>query len=217
MVSGLRMTGRTDLSRMDRIVRATVYAAVAVSLAVGGALVVWKPELERWIANNVSEIGGPFELVDQDGQPFTRADLLGHPHVIYFGFTYCPDLCPTTLFLLASVVDSLGDDAAPLKVVFVSVDPQRDTVAVMKQYVTAFHDDFIGLTGSPKAIAAAAKAYRIYYERVDLEGGDYTMDHTASAMLFNADGTYADSIAYNETEAGAREKIARLLAANVGK
>ena len=202
-------------SRTDRIVAVTVYAAVALSLAVGAAISFWKEDVDRWLANNVTGIGGPFELVTQENKPFTRADLLGHPHVLYFGFTLCPDLCPTTLFLLASVVESLGDEAAPLKVVFVTVDPERDTAAVMKDYVSAFDANFIGLTGSPEAVAAAAKAYRIYYRKIDLGNGDYTIDHTASAMLFNADGTYANSIAYNETKASAQAKIARLLQANV--
>ncbi len=204
-------------SRTDRIVAVTVYAAVALSLAVGAAISFWKEDVDRWLANNVTGIGGPFDLVTQENKPFTRADLLGHPHVLYFGFTLCPDLCPTTLFLLASVVESLGDEAAPLKVVFVTVDPERDTAAVMKDYVSAFDANFIGLTGAPEAVAAAAKAYRIYYRKIDLGDGDYTIDHTASAMLFNADGTYADSIAYNETKDGAQAKIARLLQANAAE
>lgn len=209
------MANRPAASRTDRIVATMVYAAVVLTLAVGAVITFFKDDVDRWIAN-ASGIGGPFELVSQDGKPFTQADLLGHPHVIYFGFTLCPDLCPTTLFLLASVVQSLGDEAAPLKVVFVSVDPERDTVPVLKEYVSAFDDSFIGLTGSPKAVAAAAKEYRIYYRKVDLDNGDYTIDHTASAMLFNADGSYADSIAYNETEASAQVKIEKLLRANAG-
>ncbi len=203
-------------SRIDRIIATTVYAAVALTLAVGAAITFFKEDVDRWIAN-ASGIGGPFQLVTQNNEPFTRADLLGHPHVIYFGFTLCPDLCPTTLFLLASVVQNLGEKAAPLKVVFVSVDPERDTAPVLKEYVSAFDDSFIGLTGSPEAIATAAKEYRIYYRKIDLDNGDYTIDHTASAMLFNADGSYADSIAYNETEESAQQKIEKLLQSNVAE
>ncbi len=208
------MAHRAVVSRADRIVAVTVYAAVAISVAFGGAITLWKPQVERWIANNVAEVGGPFELVDQDGHRFTRADLLGHPHILYFGYTYCPDLCPTMLFQLSGIVQRLGDKAAPLKVAFVSVDPERDTVSVMKQYVAAFDAGFIGLTGSQAAIDKAAKAYRIYFRKVDLGGGDYAFDHTASAMLFNADGSYADSIAYEESDASAQAKIERLIAAN---
>ncbi len=207
------MTNPAGPSRTDRTLRIVVYAAVALSLAIGGALILWKPQLERWIANNVTEVGGPFELVDQDGKRFTRDDLLGHPHIIYFGFTLCPDLCPTTLFQLASIVDDLGEAAAPLKVVFITVDPERDTVPILKDYVSAFRDDFIGLTGPQPAIERAAKAYHIYYAKVPLDDGGYTMDHTASAMLFDANGSYVDSVGYNEDDTSARMKIERLLAA----
>ncbi len=106
------MTNRPTASGMDRIVGATVYAAVLLSLAAGGAITIWRPEVDRWVANNVTEVGGPFELVDQNGQSFTRADLLGHPHILYFGYTLCPDLCPTTLFQLANLVQGLGEKAA---------------------------------------------------------------------------------------------------------
>ncbi len=210
------MTNRPMASGMDRIVGATVYAAVLLSLAVGGAITIWRPEVDRWVANNITEVGGPFELVDQNGQSFTRADLLGHPHILYFGYTLCPDLCPTTLFQLANLVQGLGEKAAALKVAFITVDPEHDTVPVMRDYVSAFDKDFIGLTGSPEAIAKAARAYRIYYRRIDLENGEYTVDHTAAAMLFNSDGSYADSIAYNEADDAARAKIERLLGANAG-
>jgi protein SCO1/2 len=209
------MQNRPQLSRVDRIVRIAVYAFALLSLAVGGAMVAWKAEIDRWAANTIAGIGGPFELITQQGKPFTRDDLLGRPHILYFGFTFCPDLCPTTLFQLARIVQGLGGKAAALRVVFITVDPERDSVPVMNEYISAFHEDFIGLTGSPAAIALAAKAYRIYYGKVELDGGGYTIDHTASAMLFNADGSYADSIGYNETDASARAKIERLIAANI--
>lgn len=197
--------------RTDRALRTIVYAAVALSVLLGSAALFWRSELERWIANDVAGIGGPFALVDQNGRPFTDRDLRGHPHVLYFGFTYCPDICPTTLFQLASVVKALGARAAPLRVVFVTVDPERDTVEVMKQYVSAFDPRFIGLTGSAEALAKAAKAYRVYYQKVDVGDGDYTIEHTASAMLFDADGRYAGSIGYAESDDSARDKIERLL------
>ncbi len=201
-------------AKAHRAFAITVYATVLIALVIGGAVVFWKDAVDRWMANHIATVGGPFALTDQNGKPFTRDDLLGHPHIVYFGFTLCPDLCPTTLFLLASIVDTLGEKAKPLKVVFVSVDPERDSVDVMKEYVGAFHDDFIGLTGSPAAIEAAAKAYRIYYRKVDLDDGDYTVDHTATAMLFNPDGSFADAILYDESKESALAKVERLLAAN---
>ncbi len=198
----------------ERTLRFGLAAAIIVFLAVGVAFFVWKDDVQRWVANDVAEIGGPFELVSHEGEAFTRDDLIGQPHILYFGFTFCPDLCPTTLFQIASVVETLGKKAAPLKVAFITVDPERDTVALLKDYVGAFHDDFIGLTGSPEAIAEATKAYRVFYRKVELEDGDYTMDHTASALLFNADGSYADAIAYDEENASAEAKIERLVETN---
>lgn len=205
---------RATSARADRVVRAGLAAAVLVFVVAAGALFMWRGEVERWVANEAAVTGGPFSLVDQDGQPFTRDDLIGHPHVMYFGFTFCPDLCPTTLFQLASVVGAIGEEAKPLKVVFVSVDPERDTAAVMKEYVAAFRDDFIGLTGPADAVAEAAKAYRVFYRKVPLEDGDYTIDHSTSAMLFHADGRYADSIPFDASNDDARAKIERLLAAD---
>ena len=208
------MTNRLQVLRAERTVRIGLLAAILAFLLAGGAFVLWRGSLERWIANDVVEIGGPFTLVSHDGETFTRDDLLGHPHVLYFGFTFCPDLCPTTLFQIAGIVEDLGDRAAGLKVALISVDPERDTVAVLKDYVSAFHPDFIGLTGSPEAIAVAAKAYRIFYKKVPLEDGDYTVDHSAAALLFGADGRYAGAIAYDESHAAAHAKIESLVAAH---
>lgn len=206
------MTNRLEAMASERIVRIGLASAIVVFLAAGGTLAVWGGGIQRWIANDVAEVGGPFTLVSQTGNTFTRDDLLGQPHILYFGFTYCPDLCPTTLFQIAGIIEKLGDRAAPVKVAFITVDPERDTVAVMKEYVSAFHDDFVGLTGAPEAIAAAATAYRIFYRKVELEDGDYTVDHSASALLFNADGSYADAIAYDESNADAQAKVERLIA-----
>lgn len=208
------MTKSPKRSTSEHAIRFGLAAAIVVFLAGGGAFFIWKDDVQRWVANDVAEIGGPFELVSHEGDAFTRDDLVGQPHILYFGFTFCPDLCPTTLFQIASIVETLGDKAGSLRVAFISVDPERDTVALLKDYVGAFHDDFIGLTGSPEAIAEAAKAYRVFYRKVVLEDGDYTIDHTASALLFNADGSYADAIAYDEENASARAKIVRLVETN---
>ena len=207
-------TGSSLPSRADRVVRVAVFAA-ALLFALGAvAFVILQPSLERWIANDVAKIGGPFELTSHTGEAFTQDDLLGRPHILYFGFTYCPDICPTTLLQLGTVVSDLGAQAEPLQVVFISVDPERDSIEILSEYVPFFHESFVGLTGSPEAIAAVAKAYRAYYRKVPFEDGDYTIEHTASALLFNADGTYADAIAHDEDNASAREKVARLIAQN---
>jgi len=125
-----------------------------------------------------------FQLTDQEGHPFTARDLTGKPSLVFFGFTHCPDVCPTTLAKLAQVEKS--DPVPGLRVLFVSVDPQRDTPAVVGRYAHAFSPDFIGLTGDPKGIEKVSAAFGVAALRVDLPGGDYTMDHSAAVFLVDA-------------------------------
>lgn len=141
-------------------------------------------------------IGGPFELVEMTGAPVTEKSLIGKPTAIFFGFTYCPEVCPTTLMELTSALKTLGPEADELNVVFVSVDPARDTPEQMKLYLSNFDPRIRGFTGTPEAIAEAAKAYRVYYREVPVEGGTYTVDHSSSVYLFDADGRFVEPIAY---------------------
>ena len=130
-----------------------------------------------------------FTLTDSTGRPFTRADLAGAPTLVFFGFTHCPDVCPTTLLTLAQVRKRA---ALPgLRVVFVSIDPQRDTPDKLAPYVHAFDPEFRGLTGEPKAITALAANFSVAVSRVELPGGDYTMDHSAVVFLLNRAGNIA--------------------------
>src|ERR1700726_4187878 len=117
-------------------------------------------------------IGGPFRLTNQDGRVVTQDDLKGKPALIFFGFTHCPDVCPTTLFDVSEVLRGLGPDANRVGAAFITVDPERDTSASMKDYLSSFDPHLRGLTGDPDAIKAVAKAYRVYYKKVPLEGGD---------------------------------------------
>ena len=205
---------RVKAASFNRAGKAAIASTIVLLALSVIAIAVWHRGLDRWLANNLIGIGGPFELIDQNGEPFRREQLLGKPHIIYFGFTYCPDLCPTTLYQIAGAAEALQVGAERLTVVFISVDPERDTVEVVGEYVSAFSDQFIGLTGSPDAIENAAKAYHVYYRKVELDDGDYTVDHKASAMLFNADGSYLAAILHDDSDAEARRKIERLLAAN---
>lgn len=141
-------------------------------------------------APQVAAIGGPFRLIDQNGQPFSDRDLRGKSFLVFFGYTHCPDICPTTLFDLSEVMRKLGPDADRTGALFITVDPERDTAAVLKDYMASFDPHLRGLTGDPDAIAAVAKAYRVYYKKVPLEGGDYSMDHTAIVYLMNQDGRF---------------------------
>jgi protein SCO1 len=135
-------------------------------------------------------IGGPFNLIDQDGQPFSDKDLKGKSFLVFFGFTHCPDVCPTTLFEISEIMRNLGPEADHTAALFISVDPERDTPAAMKDYLGSFDPHVRGLTGDAVALAAVAKAYRVYYKKVPLDGGDYTMDHTAIVYLMDKDGRF---------------------------
>ena len=156
--------------------------------------------------------GAPFTLVDQKGAPITEAAFRGQPSVVFFGFTHCPEVCPTTLFELSGWLKTLGDDGKTLHAYFVSVDPERDTPPVMNAYVSNFSDRITGITGDPDKVHAMAKSFGIYWKKVDTGDGDYTMDHTASVLLLNAKGDFAGTIAYGESASTAVEKLKRLAA-----
>ncbi|MGX9145281.1 SCO family protein [Mesorhizobium sp. 128a] len=157
--------------------------------------------------------GGAFALVDQKGGPITEAALRsGHPSVVFFGFTHCPEVCPTTLFELAGWLKTLGDDGKNLNAYFVTVDPERDTPEVMKTYVGNFSDRIVGISGDPDKVHAMAKSFSIYWKKVDTGDGDYMMDHTASVLLLNAKGEFAGTIAYGESADTAIAKLKRLAA-----
>ncbi|GJD43474.1 hypothetical protein AFCDBAGC_1326 [Methylobacterium cerastii] len=133
-----------------------------------------------------SSVGGPFTLVDQDGKAVTEADFAGATHLVFFGFTHCPDICPTTLQQISDVLAALGPKAKAMKVAFITVDPDRDTPASLKAYLSSFDPRITGLTGSPAQVAASVKAYRAYSRKVPGRDGDYTMEHTA--LVYVMDG-----------------------------
>ena len=135
-----------------------------------------------------ASFGKTLELSDHNGQRRTLADFKGKVVALFFGFTHCPDVCPTTLSEMAVVMKELGADAGRLQVLFVSVDPERDTADVLKLYVPAFNPSFLGLTGSADEIARAAKEFKIYYQKQPLKGGGYTMDHSAGTYIIDGEG-----------------------------
>ena len=142
-------------------------------------------------------VGGPFTLTDHTGKEVTEKDFRGKYTLIYFGYTYCPDVCPGELQLVAAALDQLGDKAEKIQPVFITVDPERDTVDQMAVYVPQFHDRLIGLTGTTKQVAAAAKAYRVYYAKVDdPEATEYLMDHSSILYLMGPDGAYVGHFTY---------------------
>ena len=156
-------------------------------------------------------IGGPFALTAPDGSRVTDQTLKGTPFAIFFGFTRCPDVCPTTLSRMASLRKQLGKDGDRFRIVFVSVDPGYDSPEDIGRYVELFGTPILGLTGSDAEVNAAVKAYRAFYQKVPTTGDDYTIDHTASVYLMDADGKLQSIIAYDETNPSALAKLKRLV------
>jgi len=147
------------------------------------------------------KIGGSFTLVDQHGKSRADGDFRDEHLLIYFGYTYCPDVCPTALSDMALVMDALGDEADKLRPMFITIDPSRDTPERLKPYVANFHPKLVGLTGSEAAVAAAAKAYRVYFAKSKTEAGDrdYLMDHTSIIYLMGPDGRYVTHFTHGVT------------------
>ncbi len=137
-----------------------------------------------------SAIGGPFRLIDQDGKPITDQDFKGRPFLVFFGFTHCPDICPTTLFEVAEVLRALGPDSGRATALFITVDPERDTPAAIKDYLSSFGPLMRGATGDAAAIAAVEKAYRVYAKKVPTGNGGYSVDHTALVYLMDKQGRF---------------------------
>jgi protein SCO1/2 len=159
-------------------------------------------------------VGGAFSLTDQTGATVTDAALKGHPSALFFGYTFCPDVCPTTLSDLTLYLSKLGADADKLKIYFVTVDPERDTEQVMGDYLKAFDPRIIGLTGPRPAIDQILKEYKVYSRKVPGENGaPYTMDHTATVYLLNGKAELVGTIDYQENADDALAKLKRLIAA----
>jgi protein SCO1/2 len=158
-----------------------------------------------------SAIGGPFALVDQDGKPITDADMKGKPLLIFFGYTHCPDVCPTTLFELSEVMHALGKDADGLRALFVTVDPERDTPAVMKDYLSSFDPHVRGATGNEQQIAQVEKAYRVYAKKVPTKDGDYSMDHSALVYLMDKQGRFVAPFSLKRPPAEAAAALKKYL------
>ena len=180
----------------SRIFRIVLFSVLGIVLA---GLFAWQYGLlqPRGQGGSSVAIGGPFTLVDQNGKTRTDKDFRGKFMLIYFGYTYCPDVCPTTLQIMSVAMNLLGKDANQVVPIFVTVDPERDTVSQMRDYVKNFYPGMVGLTGSAEAIRKAAKAYRIYYRKSDVgpdgkKAGpkDYLMDHSSIVLLMDRQGHY---------------------------
>lgn len=185
---------------------AGLFAVVGVSLA---AATIWLgPDVPS--LPGTALIGGPFALTDQDGRTVTADSYKGAPFLVFFGYTHCPDVCPTTLSDMSQMFAALGLDKKA-RAVFITVDPERDTPAVMKEYLSSFDPRIVGLTGSPEAVASAEKAYRVYARKVPTKGDEYSMDHTAIVYLMDRDGRFVQSFNLQQPPAKAAAELATFL------
>lgn len=197
-----------------KLFRYAAWAAVAALAVVSGVLIYQQTAGNKnsgALIEPLATIGGPFELVNGSGETVTDETFAGKPTVMFFGFTFCPEVCPTTLSELQGWMEALGEDAAKLNYAFVTVDPERDTPEVMRDYVQAFDERITPLTGSREQVDAMLKVYRVYSKKVPLDDGGYTMDHAASIYLMDADNKFVGTISYGEAQETALKKLRRLV------
>ncbi|MCU0831284.1 MAG: SCO family protein [Rhizobiaceae bacterium] len=194
-----------------KIVRLVLWGLVAAALAFGAVLFAQQRSGGDVTLLPDVTLGAPFSLVDHTGAPITEQAFSGRPVALFFGFTHCPEICPTTMYELSGWLEQLGDEGKDIAAYFVTVDPERDTPDVLAGYIGAF-PRLAGITGDPDGIAELARAWKVYWKKQPLDGGDYTMDHTASIFLVRRDGTLQGTIAYGENPGTALEKLRRLAA-----
>jgi len=178
---------------MRRLSIVLIPAALVLALIAG--YFIWHagdnlPALGRNVETGTVAIGGPFTLIDQNGVKRSSADFHGKYMLIYFGYSFCPDVCPTTMALMADALDKMGPKADAVVPIFISIDPERDTPAKLKPYVASFGPRFVGLTGDLKTIKKVADLYRVYIKKEPLENGNYAMDHSSVIYLMGPDGKF---------------------------
>jgi protein SCO1/2 len=196
-----------------KTLRIVLWAAVAVVAAALGWISYQMTTGKQEIA--AGPFGVPFELVSQTGQPITQAAFNGKPSALFFGFTHCPEVCPTTLFELNGWLEKVDPDGTRLQAYFISVDPERDTPEILGQYVANVSKRITGISGPPEKVLDMVKGFRVYAKKVPLDekqpDGDYTMDHTASVFLLDSEGKFTGTIAYGENPETAVKKLENLL------
>jgi protein SCO1/2 len=197
--------------------RIALWIAVAIALFALGALSIGGLSFldkERATAalRPGAPLGGSFQLVDANDKPVNEAIFREKPSVTLFGYTHCPDVCPTSLTEFGKWSEELGPEAEKLRFIFVTVDPERDTPEAMRDYISAFSDRIVGISGPPEAVHAMVKDYKIYSRKVPLDGGDYSMDHTGSMILQDAKGNFVGTIDTAESHEAGLAKLKRLVA-----
>ena len=184
---------------MSKIVQLRLVICGTVVAALAGCWLWWA--LEGRPQEGRALVGGPFELIDGDGRTVTERDFRGQHMLVYFGYTFCPDVCPMTLFSASQALDGIGPElASKVRLVFISIDPERDTPEVVKDYAGHFHPGTVGLTGTPEQVAAAARAYRVYYRKADPEeDGFYLVDHSSILFLMDGEGRFVTHFSHQTT------------------
>ena len=195
--------------RRSHVIGLSVLAAAAML----AAFVLFSPAFERprTIVSGVADVGGPFTLTAHTGERVADTDFRGKFMLVAFGFTYCPDVCPAQLQVMTAALDAMGPEAERIQPLFITIDPERDDVARLAEYMAPFHPRLIGLTGTPEEIAAVADAYHVWYEKVDGQGSDYLMDHTSITYLMGPDGEFVQHFSFGTSA----ETLAKALNAAV--
>jgi protein SCO1/2 len=203
--------GRSRKAMRMKAVRIFAIATVTAALALG-AVAWFAPDLLRdRTSSSVFDIGGPFVLASSKGGVVDSKSLAGTPYAVFFGFTHCPEVCPTTLYDMSSTLAALGEEASDVRVFFITVDPARDTVAAMKDYVSNFDPRIEALVPSDAQLKQLAADFRVYYAKVPTSDGGYTMDHTATTFLFGRDGRFKGTLSYDEAPEMRQAKLRKLL------
>jgi protein SCO1 len=205
--------GRSPPGGAPRYLLVAAVLAGLVVLGTGGYLALMLKDNPRGAAGTAlaSAIGGPFQLVDQNGKTVTDADLKGKWSLIYFGYTHCPDACPTALNDISIALSELGAKRDAVRPVFITVDPERDTSETLKTYVTAFDAPILALTGTPDQVAKAAKGYRVYYAKHPEPGGDYSMDHSSVIYVMDPEGRFTASFTQENTPEQMADRLKKLV------
>lgn len=194
-----------------RLFRICVWGAVVL---LAGFLLVStmlpEPQAPAEASTGTARVGGPFSLTSHEGERIDNQSLAGRPYLVFFGFTHCPEICPTTLFELTDLMSEMGADADRFEALFVTVDPERDTQALLASYMTSFDSRITALRGSAEETEAALRAFSAYAAKVPLEDGQYTMDHTTGVYLINGDGSFGGTLDMHEPRDIRLQKLRRL-------
>ena len=205
-----------SLPSRAKVLFGLIVLTAALSIGAAALIIGGQPKSGQVTGSGTALIGGPFNLTDQTGRKVTESDFRGRYMLVFFGYTYCPDVCPTELQVMTRAVESMGAAGEKITPVFISVDPERDTPETLKSYVENFGTRLVGLTGSPAEVAAAAKAFRVYYAKAGkAEGADYLMDHSNIIYLMDPEGRFVRHFTYTTDAKALAEELSAATAGSL--